>query len=677
MLNLLPTPFPMHPIAIAALSLLAGAAAAAQDPPVPTREFEIRGDRAFLGGEPFELWGVRSGNALYSQTVTERHVRAFDSWNAHGVNAIAVYLQGSHGGWPDSEAGLNGFERDGRLKPDVAARLEWLVREADARGMVVCVGVMSPRKDQVLEGEAAIERAIKATGAFLQARGLRNVFVDLMHEYDHTERADQPLLREPDGAAKKAKLTAWFQSSCKDIEVGVCPYEKSTTTDSYPGMTVRIVQKSMPIPADGWVVNVESQKRDSYENDGVFTPGQVEAVLDDCERYLAAPNAAMFFHAAFVQGIGGGSGTAPHPEIGGAGDTQGNRGVRFYYEWVRDRVGRWQYPRHVPVAKAAAAPASAAAPAPTREFEVRDGVACLGGQPVRLWGLRTNNALLSPAVTERLCNNLDNMAAHGINLVSVGLQGTNGGWPDVDAGPNAFTSDGRLIPAFARRLERVVRAADERGMVVLVVLMMPRKDQLLRDEAAVKRAVEESARCLESRGLRNVMVCLYQEFHHPTRIDHEIFREPSGPAKKALLASWWKAIAPGIEVGIVPNHLSGSAVDFPGCDVPMLHEEMPPPAQGFFVNAETADEDNSGNEGVFTKQSKARLEKLWAGQLALGRGAMLFRTCYAEDVRGRMGVGPNAEMGGDGRGESDRGIRFFFDWSRRNLGRWEYPKHVQ
>ena len=55
LLNLLPTPLPMHPIAIAALSLLAEAAAAAQDPSVPTREFEIRGDRAFLGGESFEL----------------------------------------------------------------------------------------------------------------------------------------------------------------------------------------------------------------------------------------------------------------------------------------------------------------------------------------------------------------------------------------------------------------------------------------------------------------------------------------------------------------------------------------------------------------------------------------------------------------------------------------------
>ena len=99
--------------------------------PTPTREFEIRADRAFLGGEPIEIWGVRCGNALHSAAVAERHVRAFDSWNEHGINAIGVYIQGSNGGYPNVDAGLNGFDRDGSLQPAVAQRLEWLVREAD------------------------------------------------------------------------------------------------------------------------------------------------------------------------------------------------------------------------------------------------------------------------------------------------------------------------------------------------------------------------------------------------------------------------------------------------------------------------------------------------------------------------------------------------------------------
>ncbi|MBM4061729.1 MAG: hypothetical protein FJ265_11640, partial [Planctomycetes bacterium] len=494
--------------AFAPALLLFAAAACAQTlapggalpaPPLadPTREFEIRGDRAFLGGHEVDLWGLRCGNALHSWTVTERHVRALDTMVAHGINAIAVYLQGSHAGYPDPEAGLNGFLRDGTLKADVGRRLEWLVREADRRGMVVLVGVFSPRKDQELLGDGAIQKAIEQTAQFLQQKGLRNVMVDLMHEFDHTERADQESLREPFGERKKERLTKWWKAACTGLEVGVCPYEKSPTTDSYPGMDVRIIQKSMPIPEQGFVVNVETQKQDAYENDGVFGPGHKAAIFADCERFLASRNAVMFFHAAYVQGITGFSGTAPHPEPGGQGDTAGDRGVRFYFEWVRDHVGSWVYPRHVPVAP----PETAGAPPPTREFALDGDRPTLGGQPVELWGLRCNNSLLDPATAERLVNNLDNMAAHGINLVSVALQGTNGGFPDVDAGPCAFTSDGKLIPSFGRRLERIVREADRRGMVVLVTLMMPRKDQLLRDEAAIQRAIVESATFLVARGL--------------------------------------------------------------------------------------------------------------------------------------------------------------------------------
>lgn len=313
----------------------------------PTREFEIRGERAFLGGQEVELWGLRCGNALHSWTVTERHVRALDTMVAHGINLIGFYVQGSNGGWPDADAGLNGFRRDGSLKPAVAERLEWLLREADARGMVAMVGIFSPRKDQELEGPPAVQRALEETATFLRTHGLRNVFVDIMHEYDHTERADLELFREPGGEAKKAQLARWFHAQAPDIEVGVCPYEHSPTTDTFPGMDVRIIQKRMAIPDHGFVVNVETQKQDSYENDGMFSDGGRDEIFADCERYLAAPNAVLLFHAAFIQGIGNFSGTAPHPEMGGQGTSPSDRGVRFYYEWVREHVGRWEYPRHV------------------------------------------------------------------------------------------------------------------------------------------------------------------------------------------------------------------------------------------------------------------------------------------------------------------------------------------
>lgn len=317
------------------------------------------------------------------------------------------------------------------------------------------------------------------------------------------------------------------------------------------------------------------------------------------------------------------------------------------------------------------------APVPTREFEIRDGRPYLGGEPVKLWGLRCNNALMSPAVTERLVNNLDHMAEHGINLISVCLQGTNGGFPDTEAGPNAYTTDGRIMPAFGKRLEWLVREADKRGMVVYVGLIMPRKDERLRDEAAVKAAIEASGKLLTDRKLRNVFVNIYQEFNHPFRSDHEIFREPDGAEKKAKVTAWFKAVAPDVEAGICPNHLTGSDVDYPGCEVKFFQEAMSIPKAGFAVNTETADRDASGNEGIFNKYHLASMKKEWASYLDDPRLAMLFRSPYVEDVRGKQGTGPNFEMGGGGTGENDRGIRPYYEWLKANVGRWVFPRHVK
>ncbi|QDV39505.1 hypothetical protein [Tautonia plasticadhaerens] len=300
----------------------------------------------------------------------------------------------------------------------------------------------------------------------------------------------------------------------------------------------------------------------------------------------------------------------------------------------------------------------------------------LGGQPVELWGYRCNNMLMSPAVTERLINNLDNLAEHGINLISVSLQGTNGGFPDADAGPKAFRSDGMIIPAFADRLERLIREADERGMVVPVVVLQPCKDQTVKGEMGVRRAIEETGRLLTGHGLKNVMVNLYQEFDHSLRVDHEVFREPDGAANKAEVTGWFKAEAPDIEAGICPNYKSGSSPDYPGVDVRFFHESMPAPESGFAVNTEAEAFDSYGDEGIFNEHSKALMAEIWSSYLGEPRTAMLLQSPYVEGISGATLTGPNPEMGGDGTGVKDRGVRFFFDWMREHVGRWEYPAHV-
>lgn len=316
------------------------------DDPPATKEFEIKDDRPYLGGKQIEIWGLRCGNALFSQGVTERHVRNLDNMVAHGINCIGVYVQGSNGGHPDPEGGRNGYTGDGQLKPDFVRRLEWLVREADQRGMVVMVGLFSPRKDQDVKDEAAAQQAIEETAKFLVRRKLNNVFCDIMHEYSHS-RIDHDIFREPDGAEKKAMLTKWFKKFAPNIEAGICPTYKSNTADEYPGMEVRIIQKEHSIPKTGFVVNVETQRHDAYSNDGKFEADEFPIFLGYFKQYAAAQNACMLFHSGWCQGITNGSGTGPNPEMGGYGKSENDRGIRFYYEWVRDNIGRYEYPRHV------------------------------------------------------------------------------------------------------------------------------------------------------------------------------------------------------------------------------------------------------------------------------------------------------------------------------------------
>jgi hypothetical protein len=315
---------------------------------LPTKKFEVRGERAYLDGHEIKIWGVRSGNALMSPAVTERFIRNMDNMAAHGLNSLVVVVSGTNTGWPDEWQARNGFNPDGSLKPAYAQRLEWFIREADRRGMVVGVTVLSPRVDQDMNGEEGIKGAIQATGRFLVERGLRNVFVDLMHEYNH-ERVDQDILREPNGPEKKAKMARWLKEVAPDVPVGVCSTIDTGSAIDFPGATIQVFQKSTPIPTRGYAINVEMHKRDNYDTDGVFTEAGFKQMYKWFDDYLKAPNAGFIFHAGFILGVTGRDGTAPHAEMGGYGKSVDDRGVRFYYDWVRDNVGRWEFPRHVPV----------------------------------------------------------------------------------------------------------------------------------------------------------------------------------------------------------------------------------------------------------------------------------------------------------------------------------------
>jgi hypothetical protein len=115
--------------------------------------------------------------------------------------------------------------------------------------------------------------------------------------------------------------------------------------------------------------------------------------------------------------------------------------------------------------------------------------------------------------------------AHGLLAVTVNFQGGSPeGYSKTQPWINtAFDETGSLRPAFADRMKRVLDAADQLGMVVILGYFYFGQDQRLQDEAAVVRAVDEATRWLLEGGWRNVLVEVNNECDEKA-YDHEILK---------------------------------------------------------------------------------------------------------------------------------------------------------
>ena len=129
----------------------------------------------------------------------------------------------------------------------------------------------------------------------------------------------------------------------------------------------------------------------------------------------------------------------------------------------------------------------------------------LNGRPLKLIGLRCSNALISDGKTEELAGQLDVFSEYGVNAISVYLMGSRFG--DVQG----YHPDSTLDPEYARRLSRIIEAADNRGMVVLVGCLYWGDSKAKADlgkwtQADADLAVANTVRWLSERNYRNVFV---------------------------------------------------------------------------------------------------------------------------------------------------------------------------
>ncbi len=146
------------------------------------------------------------------------------------------------------------------------------------------------------------------------------------------------------------------------------------------------------------------------------------------------------------------------------------------------------------------------------------------------WG---HNSFDPEKHTDDLIEALPQWYDHGLRAFTVGFQG-GGPCFTVDRATidcNPFGEDGtKLDPAYAARMDRLIRAADEIGMVVIVSFFYGFQALRLRDGKAVRNAVTGASRFLKEGGYTNVIIEPANEQNIDKFSKHPIIQTAEGMA---------------------------------------------------------------------------------------------------------------------------------------------------
>ncbi|MDX1984137.1 MAG: hypothetical protein SFV51_27935 [Bryobacteraceae bacterium] len=146
---------------------------------------------------------------------------------------------------------------------------------------------------------------------------------------------------------------------------------------------------------------------------------------------------------------------------------------------------------------------------------------------------------------------------HGLLSFTINLQG---GSPEgySKAQPwdtSGIDANGAIRPAFQKRLARILDRADELGMAPIVGIFYFGQDQRVKDEAAVKRAVENTVKWILDRGYRNILLEVNNECN-VRAYDHEILK----PARIHELIEMAKGITKNGRRLLVGTSYGGNAI---------------------------------------------------------------------------------------------------------------------
>jgi hypothetical protein len=144
------------------------------------------------------------------------------------------------------------------------------------------------------------------------------------------------------------------------------------------------------------------------------------------------------------------------------------------------------------------------------------------------------------ANTERFIEKVPEYVAHGIRAFTLNLQG---GMPGYERAVNsAFDAEGDLRKAYLERVRRVIEGCDRQGAAVILGCFYQRQDQVLKDEAAIRAGVVNTAQWVKGCGFTNVVLEVANEFGHGG-FDHKVLKTAAGQVELIALA---KKVHPGL-----------------------------------------------------------------------------------------------------------------------------------
>ena len=152
--------------------------------------------------------------------------------------------------------------------------------------------------------------------------------------------------------------------------------------------------------------------------------------------------------------------------------------------------------------------------------------------------------------TGNLISSLADWYSYGLRAITVGFQG---GWPvgafnveDIDNNP--FSIDGRRLDnKYAERMDRIIRAADELGMIVVVSLLYWAQSRAFGDGRAAAEAVRTGAAFIKTGGYTNVILEVANEYNIQPFAYQPLVFTPQGMTQLIKIAR--KESGGGVPVG--------------------------------------------------------------------------------------------------------------------------------